>query len=49
MDSSPVDSVWPSSVPGFSFDRGMANLRSALEAAGIEYETTTVESGGEEG
>ncbi len=29
---------------GFAFERGMANLRSALEEAGLEYETTTVET-----
>lgn len=30
---------------GFDIERGMATLRSALEAAGIEYGTTTVEMG----
>lgn len=28
---------------GFSFERGMANLRSALESAGLDYDVTTVE------
>lgn len=30
---------------GFAFERGMANLRSALDEAGIAYGTTTVETG----
>ena len=30
---------------GFDFERGMANLETALDEAGIEYETTTVETG----
>jgi hypothetical protein len=28
---------------GFTFDRGMANLRSALDEAGLDYEETTIE------
>lgn len=34
---------------GFDFDRGMANLRSFLEEAGIEYNETTVETNGDTG
>jgi len=30
---------------GFAFDRGMSNLRAALDEAGLEYETTTIEPG----
>lgn len=28
---------------GFSFERGMTNLREALDAAGIDYATTTID------
>ncbi|MEF8828154.1 MAG: hypothetical protein V5A38_10000 [Halolamina sp.] len=30
---------------GFDFDRGMRNLESYLKQAGVEYETTTVDTG----